>query len=949
MKSYLPHLAIITSLCLVSPSCTFLGTKTPIEMIAQEIDPYIQEQIVPEITVKITGADNSGSGVIIAKHQQDSSYLILTNNHVIRSEDNITIETHDGNIHQAKPVKNGLAKDDDLALLEFSSDNSYQTASLNSAATPRIEQTILAVGYAAETGKLVTQVGIIENVPTKTLKEGYQIGYNSKILQGMSGGAILNTNGELVGINGKSAFPIVNTVYVYEDGTKPTAKEIEQLRQLSWGISLNRLLRQVNPEIMTAYGLPQPKIVPQIENRELTGWLGELEAKAKQITVRIDSSSGANGSGIIVAKEGKTYAVLTADHVICEKDRETRDCINYTYEIVTPDGKKYSLDSSSFKRQEGVDLAVVRFTSKKNYQVAQLANYPITTNDAVFVAGYPQLRQNTPAPWLFSLGYGLEREGGLLLVRDSSLATDSSDLISSQVSFSGGYELVYSSITYGGMSGGAVLDRDGRVIGVHGLAEAETALDSQSGGRTKVQLGFSLGIPINTFIGLAERFEIAATLPLQNEPPGALNPAEALALEFANLGTEIPQGNASAEIWLERGNQLWRLRRYDEAVQAFDKAIALNPEFIHLAYYGKGLALSFDALSFDAEYAEYAEYGAALASFDQATETEPNFASAFYYKSLLLYGLNRWDEALVATNREISLQQDNANLYSKKAFILSKLERYSEAEAAFNQAIEINPKLAKAYYNRGTLYAEQEKLDLAEADFNKAIEINPKFAEAYYNRGILYAQQGKLDLAEADYSKAIEINPQYALAYGNRGVIYDKQGKEDLAEADFSKAIEMNPNYANVYISRGILYAQQGKEDLAEADFNKAIEINPQNAKAYYNRGVIYDKQGKLDLAEADYSKAIEINPKLAEAYNNRGVLYKQQKKLDLALADFSKAIEINPKFAEAYFNRAELYHKQGKLDLARTNLQQAQQLFIAQGNLALAEKTTYVLKQLPP
>ena len=84
--------------------------------------------------------------------------------------------------------------------------------------------------------------------------------------------------------------------------------------------------------------------------------------------------------------------------------------------------------------------------------------------------------------------------------------------------------MVYTSITYGGMSGGAVLDRDGRVIGIHGLAEGETALDSQGSSEKQIQLGFSLGIPVNTFIGLADRLKIDLVLPVQGNRPRETKP-----------------------------------------------------------------------------------------------------------------------------------------------------------------------------------------------------------------------------------------------------------------------------------------------------------------------------------------------------------------------------------------------------------------------------------------
>jgi tetratricopeptide (TPR) repeat protein/S1-C subfamily serine protease len=957
MKLYLP---IITSLFLVSTSCSSLATgsetentqKTTViehntEVIAQNIDPYIKDNIAREITVKITSAENGGSGVIIG--QQNNTYLILTNNHVLRnSKDstikNLTIQTHDGETHQATIVENGIATNDDLALLQFNSDKAYQTATINSAATPKVEQTVLAVGYDAATGKLVTQEGKIQQLPTKTFKDGYQIGYSSNIIQGMSGGAIINADGEVIGINGKSAFPIVNTGYTYQDETQPTAAEIAQYRQLSWGLSLNNFLSQVNSEIITAYKLPLPETPRDIGNTQLTGWLGELEAKAKQITVRIDSSSGANGSGIIIAKEGNSYTVVTADHVICEKD-EARKCLNNTYEILAPDGKTYPVEASTIKRQEGVDLAVVKFTSTATYQVAQLANYPITRNDAVFVAGYPKLNNNEPAPWRFSLGYGLDREQGLLAVNDSSLSTDSSGLATSQGSLSGGYEMVYTSITYGGMSGGAVLDREGRVIGIHGLAEGETALNSQDSSATKIQLGYSLGVPVNTLIGLADRLSVAG-LPIQENRPQELNPTDKKTFEDAILGIQISQGNATAETWIERGNQLWRLQRYDEAVQAFDKAIALKPEFIHLAYYGKGSALIY-----------LGELEAALTSLSLATEANPQFGTAFLAESSVLRLLNQQEKALVAIEEAIDLQNDNANLYSEKANILSGLKRYSEAEVAYNQAIQLNPRSAfynsrgvlyedqgklklaladynkaislnlnhvRSYNNRGSLYNEQGKPELALADYNKAISLDPNYAPAYNNRGLLYNKQGKPELALADYNQAIAINPNQALLYYNRGNLYNEQGKPELALADHNKAIALNPNYTPAYSNRGILYEDQGKSELALADYNQAIAINPNQALLYYNRGNLYKDQGKLELALADYNQAIALNPNHVPSYNNRGVLYKDQGKPELALADHNKAIAINPNDAGAYYNRGVFYYDQGKPELALADYNKA-------------------------
>ncbi|MFM6785123.1 MAG: serine protease, partial [Dolichospermum sp.] len=60
----------------------------------------------------------------------------------------------------------------------------------------------------------------------------------------------------------------------------------------------------------------------------------------------------------------------------------------------------------------------------------------------------------------------------------SDFNTNSSGTAQSAASLTGGYELVYSSITFGGMSGGPVLDSQGRVIGIHGRTDGQTAIDN---------------------------------------------------------------------------------------------------------------------------------------------------------------------------------------------------------------------------------------------------------------------------------------------------------------------------------------------------------------------------------------------------------------------------------------------------------------------------------------
>ena len=883
--------------------------------IVAEDSPNAQiERSIRQVTVKITSEINRGSGIIIGK--KGSIYLVLTNAHVTRGATTLQIQTHDGQTRTASIAPNSLLEDKDLALVEFSDTRDYPIAKIR-AISPDAELDITVTGYSAETGQYTTDNGKIEQTSDRPLLEGYSVGYSGEVVQGMSGGGIFFED-ELIGINGRSAYPILSN-YTYEDGTKPTDAEIQQMRAVNWGISINTLLTYIRPEILTAYQLPLPKSSPGIENPTYTGYIAQLETKAKGFTVRIDSSSKANGSGVIIAREGKTYTVLTADHVLCEKISEEKTCADYTYTLTTSDGKTLPLDRKTIIRQEGVDLAIFTFESNENYPVAEIANYSPNRESPVFVAGFPKIGDKR-AGWLFSGGAVKSQEEGLLATRQSDFTITQSGASIRVSSLSGGYDMVYTSITFGGMSGGPVLNAAGQVIGIHGRSE---------GVKGKIQLGFSLGIPINSFIGLQERFRVKLSSFVTAQPQ--LTAQQQQEIDRTLVSVEVPETNASADIWIERGNQLWRLKKDERALQAFDRAIQLNdPEYTYLAWYGKARV-----------YGRKYKAREAIEALDQALATLPArekgsefHAEILNYQGVFYEQMNQSEKAIDSFEQAIKISPQNPNYYNSLSSALQNVKRYDRALAAINRAIEIAPR-SSWYSNRGNIYRGLKKWDLALADYNQALVLNPNNPRAYIARADVYEERKEWDLALADYNRAIEIDANFAPAYRDRGRFYMARKQWDLALADFNKAITIDPNNPNSYEMRGIFYNFQSEEELAIADLTKAIEINPYSVVAYLMRGFPYDNWQKWDLALADFNKALELDPNSGFGYESRGQFYTERQEWDLALADFNKALELDPNSGNGYQSRGTLYTNQKKWDLALADLNKAIELgyFSSYGN----------------
>jgi S1-C subfamily serine protease len=200
------------------------------------------------ITVKVLVGDAWGSGILIQKKGQ--TYTVITNNHVISLAKTYRIQTADGIIYQASQNQNAQFNDDDLALLSFRSANSYQIANLATSKLTVGNETY-AAGFPLEANGFVFTVGKVDNVLPKPFLRGYQLGYSNDILNGMSGGPVLNRYGQLVAINGRQKFPLWGNNYIFKDGTTPVAEVITQMERSSWAIPIQTFLQQA-PQFATS-------------------------------------------------------------------------------------------------------------------------------------------------------------------------------------------------------------------------------------------------------------------------------------------------------------------------------------------------------------------------------------------------------------------------------------------------------------------------------------------------------------------------------------------------------------------------------------------------------------------------------------------------------------------------------------------------------------------------
>ena len=222
----------------------------------------------------------SGSGIIVGK--TDDELLIVSNNHVVESADTLTVTFIDGS--EAKAQIKGLDSDMDLAVIAVSlndlsedTKNAITVATLGSSDDLKLGEPVIAIGNALGYGQSVTN-GIVSALNREiTLENGSTgtfIQTNAAINPGNSGGALLNMNGEVIGINSNkiggttvegmgyaipitSASPIIADLMERQTRSKVAEDEVGYI-----GISL----QEVTSQISQMYNMPEGIYVVSVED-----------------------------------------------------------------------------------------------------------------------------------------------------------------------------------------------------------------------------------------------------------------------------------------------------------------------------------------------------------------------------------------------------------------------------------------------------------------------------------------------------------------------------------------------------------------------------------------------------------------------------------------------------------------------------------------------------------
>jgi len=385
------------------------------------------------------------------------------------------------------------------------------------------------------------------------------------------------------------------------------------------------------------------------------------------------------------------------------------------------------------------------------------------------------------------------------------------------------------------------------------------------------------------------------------------------------------------------------MQRDDEALAAFDAALALEPEYAPAVYHRllihvrrgddrRQLGVIGRCVSFLEE------------RLDALTPAQRMYVKA---RAMMLRGWT--DEALIALRE--AQRQGLLEAYEASAELSVALGRPDDAMAALTEALRKDAGVAYFYHLRGMLrVGKPQGTEAATADFDRAIEIDPSRALTWSSRALVRARiagatrdraLGRAAVGDGD--EAVKRAPQSARAWADRAAarfICARFGDEDAdalfrgAVEDYSAAIERDPADATMWMARGSTrlewarHRRRSGEDTralyeqAQEDATRAVRLDSRDALAWIKLGTA--RHGLADQANAAgadprpllwgtisaYSAAIASAPGTADGWLARGrartylaaVMQARgesaARDYQAALADLAEAARLDPRLA---------------------------------------------------
>jgi tetratricopeptide (TPR) repeat protein len=407
----------------------------------------------------------------------------------------------------------------------------------------------------------------------------------------------------------------------------------------------------------------------------------------------------------------------------------------------------------------------------------------------------------------------------------------------------------------------------------------------------------ALGITLQEANGSLEQRNFYSLANASRQPDNlnahALPTVRAEATKFESM--QIADSQQTVDQYLQKGDQLYKQQKYDEALRVFEQATDLDSKSAE-AHYRRGQAL--EKLGYHIE---------ANAAYDQALTCDAKFARAYIGKGNFHAAFHHYEAALHEYQQAARVDRKFSQAYYKIGQALMKLDRFLEAISANDSALRFDPHSAKINQQRGLLLQQLNRHDEALAHYDHSISIMPEQLSFYSGKVELLKSLERHNEAIETYDLLIERMPDVIEAYYGKIELLELTERYDEAVLTFDQIILISPNALNVYYDKADFLKRHQCYDEALDIYDQTIAITTTPIEALNKKIEILIELKRSRELLAAYNQLLGYLPDDPTLYQKKIVLLQRFKRYTEALEANELLLQLEPESTEILFQKADL------------------------------------------
>ena len=187
------------------------------------------------------------------------------------------------------------------------------------------------------------------------------------------------------------------------------------------------------------------------------------------------------------------------------------------------------------------------------------------------------------------------------------------------------------------------------------------------------------------------------------------------------------------------------------------------------------------------------DHAEATDAFESAVAADPDCIDAYEGLATVAYLDDDLAEAVKHYTKLTMLKPSEGRFHTNIGAIYNRLGEHQKACDALRKAIQRDKKCAESYYNLGIAQRKLKQNAMAVSAYKEAIKLNPSMAEAYQNLGNTYVDMGNLQMAIVNFKKALELKPNFTKARNGLESAAAQLQQNKNAINPFGRLVDTNP------------------------------------------------------------------------------------------------------------------------------------------------------------